>query len=100
MPRVNMAVEHQLGQEEALRRLKERGEFVERAYGDQVRDLKQDWEGNRLSFGFTAMGMRIAGTALVEASQVLLTTEIPLMAMMFKGAIEQRVRAELGEVLA
>lgn len=100
MPRFNMAVEHKLGQEEAVRRLKERGEFVERAMGEQVGDLKQQWEGNRLSFGFTAMGMRIEGTAQVEESRVELNTQLPLMAMMFKGAIEQRVRKELGDVLA
>jgi len=74
--------------------------MVKGAYGDQVSELSEEWDGNTLSFGFKAMGMKVSGTLGVEPSQVRLAADLPLAAMMFKGKIEQRVREELDGLLA
>jgi putative polyhydroxyalkanoate system protein len=99
MPSISVAVAHHLGQEEAVRRLKEKAGAVKNSYATQVRDAEDRWEGNTLTFGFSAMGFRIAGTVAVEPAEVRVTAQLPMLALAFKGAIERRIRGELEELL-
>ncbi len=83
-----------------MRRLQSKADEVRKAYGQQVADAEDHWEGNQLHFGFTTMGMKIKGQMTVEPAAVAVAADIPMMAMMFKGPIERRVQEELGKVLA
>ena len=49
---------------------------------------------------FKAMGFKVGGTLAVEDTAANLDIDLPLAAMMVKGMIEQRVRQEIGTVLA
>ncbi len=100
MPKLNMESPHALGRDEALRRLKAKVTEAEDAYGSQVNDLQNEWNDQTLSFGFKTMGMSVAGTVAVEDGVVKLSAKLPMAAMMFKGMIEERIRSELGELLA
>lgn len=100
MPRATLETPHALGQEEAIRRLKKKIDELKEAYRGRFSGLREDWDEHMLSFGFKAVGMKVAGTVAVEDSQVKLAAQLPLAAMMFKGAIERQVRQELGELLA
>ena len=100
MPHLSMETPHTLGQEEATRRLKGKFSIVRDAYRGQVSDLQEVWNEHILSFSFKAVGMKVAGTVTVEDLAVKLNAELPFAAMMFKGLIEQKVREELGELLA
>jgi len=95
-----MDVSHQLGLEEALQRLRDKMESVHKEFGGQVSDLREEWCENELAFGFSAVGMKIAGTVAVESALVRVNAKLPLAAAMFKGLIEQRIREELNRVLA
>jgi hypothetical protein len=46
------------------------------------------------------MGMGINGTVKVEDRSVQLDAQLPLAAMFFKSAIEQRIQQELAGLLA
>ena len=100
MPRVIVETSHALGRQEAVRRLKEKFSAVSATHQDKVGDLHKEWNENTLSFGFRAAGMKIAGTVTVEDSEVKLAAKLPLAAIMFKGMIEERIREELGDLLA
>jgi len=100
MPRVTLETPHALDQEEAVKRLKKKSDVVKEAFGSQVNDLRDEWNGNTLSFAFKVLGMSVSGTLEVEASLVRLVANLPLAAMMFKGKIEQQAREELGALLA
>jgi putative polyhydroxyalkanoate system protein len=100
MPRLTMDVPHELGKEEAGRRLKEKFSVVREKFGGQVNGLSETWDGDQLNFGFSAMGMKIAGTVTVGESDVRMAADLPFAAMMFKGTIESRIRGELGDLLA
>ncbi len=100
MPRVTQEVPHTLGQEEAMRRVKEKIAEMEQTHRNEYSGLNQQWDGPRLSFEFRVVGMKISGTADVEESQVQLTATVPFAAMMFKGKIERGVSDELGALLA
>ena len=100
MPRVTMEAPHELGQEEAARRLKKRFNVARGLYGSQVSDLTEQWDDHTLTFGFKTMGMKVAGTVEVQDAQVRLNANLPLAAAMFKGMIETRIRQELGDLLS
>lgn len=100
MPSISMSVPHALGQDEAVRRLKERFQSIGSLYKDQVQGLQETWTDNVLSYRFTTFGATISGTVTAEPNAVQVRTDLPLMASMFKGTIEQRLRDELTKALA
>jgi hypothetical protein len=100
MPQISLEVPHALSQDEATRRLKQRCDLVGAMYGSHVSELRQEWDGHTLSFGFHAMGMKIAGTVAVELEKVKLAANLPLAAVFLKGTIESRIREEVGGLLA
>jgi putative polyhydroxyalkanoate system protein len=100
MPKLSVSVPHKLTQEEATRRLKESSMGLKGAFAGQVSDLEEEWDGDEVRFGFAAMGMKVKGTVTSEPSQVTVNAELPIVAMMLKGTIEQQIRDQLGKVLA
>jgi hypothetical protein len=100
MPQVDIGVPHQLDQEEALRRLKEKVTSLQATYGAQAKELNLEWADNVLQFTVVAMGLRITGTATVAAAEVRVHAEIPLAALPFRGMVEGRVKDDLGQMLA
>ena len=100
MPSISMNVDHSLGKEEALSRVKQKLDEVQQTHGDQVKDLQQQWEDNTLSGSFKAMGMAISGTLCVEDEKIEIDAKVPMAAMIFKGAIQQRVEEEMKALLS
>lgn len=100
MPKISMATTHNLGREEASRRLKEKFNVVREHYGSHVNNLWENWTDHTFSFGFKAMGMGITGTVQVEDDSVKLNANLPLAAMLFKSSIERQIHQELSGLLA
>ena len=69
-------------------------------YRNRFSDLHEQWDDGTLSFRFRAAGMKVAGTATVEDSQVKLDAKLPLAAIVFKNMIKARVDKELASLLA
>jgi hypothetical protein len=100
MPRIEVAVSHNLGQEEATRRLKDQSASAKARFGQHVSDLEEGWEGNVLSFAFTNFGVRVEGSVTSGDSEVRVEADLPLVAVPFRGAIEKQIRSDLEEILA
>jgi hypothetical protein len=100
MPRLTLEAPHALGQDEALRRLKEKFESARAQYGSDVKNLNEEWTDHSLNFSFSAMGIGVSGTVKVEDRAVKVNADLPFAAKFFQGAIEKRMRAELDELLA
>ncbi len=100
MPRFVLTAAHRLGKEEAQRRLKEKLSAAFGRYGSRAKDLHEEWRDHSLSFGFTTMGMKVAGTLAVDDTEVCLTAQVPYGVLVFRSLIEKRIRAELGNLLA
>ncbi len=100
MPRLEVTIPHRLGQEEALRRMKEKADFVQKTYGAQASQSEQQWTDNVLGFKFQAMGFKINGSVTVGEADIRLLAELPLMAAAFKGVAERRIRQELEQMVA
>ncbi len=100
MPRLAFDIPHSLGQDEALRRLKDRFAAAKAEHQDRVSNFREEWHDHTFSFGFDAMGMSVAGTVAVEQDRVALKADLPFAAVMLKGMIEQRLRQEVGGMLS
>ncbi len=99
MPKVVVTQPHQLSQEEAVQRVQQLATRATAAYQGQVKDLQQQLEGNRGTFSFSIMGMKISGQVDVEPDQVRVEVDLPLAAMMVKGRIESELKKHLAELL-
>lgn len=100
MPKLSLEVSHVLGQAEAAKRLKAKFAAVRAQYQSQVKELREEWLDHNFSFAFQTMGMDVSGTIAVEPEKVCLAANLPFAAMLFKGMIEQRIRQEVGNLLA
>ncbi len=100
MPTSKVSVAHTIGQQEAMTRLQGFAAGLRERYKDMIKDLEEKVEGNKGIFSFKTMGMKVAGTLLVEDQNVTVTMDLPLAAMLFKGRIEGEVREQLTRKLA
>jgi hypothetical protein len=99
MPSYNVSVPHELGQAAARARVEQFLEAVQRDYAEHVRNVSGEWQENQLSFRFLTSGLNISGTLAVEDNAVEVSGPLPFVAVLFRGKIEQQIRAELTKLL-
>lgn len=99
MPKLTIEIPHDLGKEEATRRLQERFHNIKQDFGEQIRDLEEQWNGHSLQFGFRTFGLKISGLVESQPAEVRVSADLPMAAMMFRGAIERQIRDELTKML-
>ena len=100
MPRSSITIDHQLGQQEALNRLKGMLAQVKENYGSHVTDLEERWTDSGGDFSFKAMGFTISGDLTVTDSKVMIDAEYPWAAKPFQGTIETTIRERAERLLS
>ena len=100
MPKSTVSIDHSLGQEAALERIKGMLSQVKENYGSQVSDLQEDWTDNGGTFSFKAMGFKISGDLAVTDTNVLIDAEYPWAAKPFQGTIETTIRERAERLLS
>ncbi len=100
MPRLTLRVPHPLGVAEAISRLRSRADSIRAAYQSHVADLVESWDGDSMTCRFSVMGQRVEGAMRVFPGEVQIVLELPLLAMMFRSAIEARTCEEISRLLA
>jgi len=100
MPKVNLSVPHELGQDEARERIKHLLADVREKYGHQVSDIREEWNGNSCDLGWKSMGMGMSATIQVNPSDVTVDGNMPMAFMAFKGKMESLVRDHVTQALA
>ena len=100
MPSFSTEVPHQLGTEQATKRLKQFLEQVREQYKDFVTDLQGNWTDNLLTFSFKTYGFKIDGTLTVDETAARLAGNLPFAAIAFRGKIEQSIAGELRKELS
>src|SRR5688572_11293258 len=99
MPGFATQVSHSLPQQQAAEKLKLFVENVRREHGAKVQNLRGQWRDSTLDFAFTAYGMAVEGSLVVEETHVRVEGTLPLAATLFRGQIEQTIRGELVKIL-
>lgn len=99
MPKLTVTVNHDLGAEEAIRRIKEKQETMITGGETEATDIEINWNGNEMEFQFKTFGAKINGMMVVTDNDVTVTLALPMLAMAFKGQISSRVENELQDLL-
>lgn len=99
MSELNIVVYHQLTQKEAGERIKGLLTQIKRDYGDNIKDLNENWSENSCRFSFTTMGSSITGTLDILSDEVHINGNLPFAASFFKGKIEETIRKKAAELL-
>ncbi len=99
MPQFNVSVPHSRTKDEVIEQMKGLLEKVTEKFGDQVKNLEQDWEEDKLNFSFRTFGINISGQGTVDDSAVHIQGKLPIAAMMFKGKIESGLKEQLQRML-
>jgi hypothetical protein len=100
MPEFRTEVAHQLGQEEALGRLKKFVDKVRAKFDDQLDDAEGSWTENILDFTLKAAGLKITGKLTVDDQSARVNGQLPFLAVPMRGMIERQIAEELQSELA
>lgn len=99
MPKLTIQIPHDLGKEEATRRLQQHFHDIKQRFEQHVSDFEEEWNGHSMQFGFRTFGLKISGLVESAPAEVKVSAELPMAAMMFRGTIERQIRDELAEML-
>lgn len=101
MPLMTISMPHQLGKEEATRRLKEKRTEIKEKHTYTVTDLTETWVNpNSMDFAFKVLGFSLTGNVESLDDAVNIAVDLPVAAMIVKGTIESEIKKELGQVLS
>ena len=100
MAKLDIDIPHQLSQEEALQRVKTLLTKTREQHSDQVKDLKESWNGPTGDFSFSIMGFAVSGTLHVTASAIELRGQIPMALAFFKTKITNIIEEQAGGLFA
>jgi len=100
MPKIQLSVPHQLGQDEAKSRVSKLIAETRGRFGGRVTDLEEAWTGNIDAFHFRAMGFAVDGQIEVQPAEVRIDVDLPWAALPFKGRIESEILKHARELLA
>jgi hypothetical protein len=95
---MTVTIPHQLGLDEARRRIEEgMSQFVQQV-GGMAQDYRQSWTGNRLNFSARVMGQGITGGIDVLETAARIELVLPGLLGMMAGKIKGRLQQE-GQIL-
>jgi hypothetical protein len=72
-----VTIPHQLGREEANRRLRTGFDKVQSTFGQHVSQIEQTWAGDHLDFKLGVLGQSASGTLDVENDHVRVEVQLP-----------------------
>jgi hypothetical protein len=89
-----VTVSHQLGKEEAVRRLKSGLGSVRTNFGHLLTIEEEAWTGDHFDFRIRTLGQAVSGGVDVEEDRVVLQVVLPWLLAKVAGAIQPLIRRE------
>ena len=99
MPKIELTVAHNLGQEEARDRIARLMADSRAHFAGQITNVIESWNGYVDAFSFEAMGFATNGQLEVQPSQVLIEMHLPWAAYPFKARIEREILTQARQLL-
>jgi hypothetical protein len=99
MPKINLSVPHNLGQDEAKKRIAGLLADTRSRFAGQVSNVVESWNGYADAFSFEAMGFSVRGNLNVQPAQVIIELNLPLAAYPFKGRVENEILTHARQLL-
>ena len=100
MPKIQLTVDHNLGQEAAKARIASLIADSRSRFAGHVSNVAESWNGHVDSFSFDAMGLAISGSLEVQPARVLIEVNLPWAAYPLKGRIENEILTHARQLLA
>lgn len=98
MPRVSVAVPHELEPDEVVERA---GPYIEKIVEDfQGDDLEIEWEGRSANFSFTSLTFNIKGEVAVSDEDIAINVDLPFAALIFKDKVERAIGKNLKRAIS
>lgn len=100
MKQIEVRVPHDLGREEMRRRLDSAVVRAREQYADSVGPIHAEWSGDdRMLVNVEVMGMRFDGTIEVQVGELVVLLQLPGMASLFAGRIQEGIQERLGGLI-
>jgi len=99
MPKLEIKIPHTLSSQEALTRIQNVLPQLKAQHSDKISDLEETWSGNIGTFKFKLSGIKVSGSVVVEDSVVIITGDLPFLAVPFKSQIENTIRQQAEALL-
>jgi putative polyhydroxyalkanoate system protein len=99
MPNLTISIPHQLGRDEAKRRIGELGSHLQGQAGGMLKSVEQRWDGDTLHFVVAAAGQSISGTARVAEQTVNLEVALPWMLSLLAGTVKKQIEQQARDLL-
>jgi hypothetical protein len=99
MPEFSICVPHKIGRQAALVRVQRFLNEIGHDHAHRISNIHREWHNNRLEFTFTARGVQIQGTLVVEEETVHVSGPAQLPVILFRSQIEEAIRRELETLL-
>ena len=99
MPNLTITIPHQLGREEARRRISEQASQLQSQHGGMLERVEQRWEGDTLHFLVGAIGQSVSGTIQVAEQAVHLEVALPWMLAMLAGVVKKQIEQQGRDLL-
>lgn len=96
---MDITVNHNLGIEEAKKRILTLGDQLKKEYGSNLKNYEENWNGNSGTFEANVMGAKIEGALDIFENKVSLNGRVPLMFKMFEGQIQNQIEKTLLNLL-
>jgi hypothetical protein len=101
MPKpLEITISHQLGKEEAKRRVDASVAGIHAQLAGLVSSVEQEWDGDRLRFRIGALGQAIAAEIEVLEDMLRIVVDLPGVLGLLGGKIADRVRRQATLLLA
>jgi len=94
MPNLTVSIPHQLGREEARRRIETQLAQLQQQYGSMLTSMDQRWTDDTLDFTAGAHGMSVTGRLIVEEQRVVVEIVLPWLLGMFVGRIRNQIEQQ------
>ena len=99
MANLTMSIPHRFPREEAKKKVEELIANIQQDYGGMFGRVEKRWEGDRMTFSVSAMGVTLGGNVLVDdqAAHVDIPLPWPLAAM--AGDLKNQIEHEAKRLL-
>jgi hypothetical protein len=96
---LDISVPHNLGRQEARRRVADSVDKVHARYATTVGNIEQSWTDDRLDFAVTALGQRITGWLEVQDKAVQIRVLMPWLLARIAEKLRPQIEDEARRVL-
>ncbi|MGN6491265.1 MAG: polyhydroxyalkanoic acid system family protein [Agriterribacter sp.] len=99
MSKLSMNIPHQLPREQAMERIKKLFGQLKEEQAHNISNVKENWQGEKGNFGFTARGFDLQGKINVTDNSVDIDADLPFAVSLFKSKIKNIINEKATELL-